>query len=155
MAYNMSPTCRAFTLIETVIALGICTFSLVVILGMFTQALGSQRSATSTLRASQLATLILAQRMSAPTNNNSGITCALPALNRPFDSSLQSVKIGWDGAQTNAANAAFLLSYQAGTNAVTGSSLAQVRLVFSWPAQAAVTSASVGRYEISTQIPFY
>jgi Tfp pilus assembly protein PilV len=147
---------RGFSLIEVVIALGICSFAIVAILGMFSVGYRTENEASGEFNAANLASLIIAQRRADPLNtNSSGVNPALPALGT---ASTGSEKVGWDGQKSTAADAPYLLSYSINTspNSLSGvgtpTNVAVVSLSLSWPAAAKATSKAVSRYEMVTEV---
>ena len=151
------PGVRAFSLVEVVLALGICVFVMVIIMGLYSTGLRVNRESESQIQAADLASLIIAARRANPTNTSE---LAIPAsaltnaYTNAFANGTQLTNyIGSDGMLTNAANAVYTASCMAGTNTMTGPNLAQVYLMLSWPAQANPTNASSDHYEVTTYIP--
>jgi Tfp pilus assembly protein PilV len=155
-ARNANPL-RAFSLIEVVIAIAVCSFAVIAILGLFATGLRSSRESEQQIEAANLVSNILATRAAMTTNVNmnlSAFALAPSVLNGPYSTGTSTpALLGVDG-QTNAtaANAAYLFTYQAGTTSLTGSGAAQVYIMLSWPPQATAANAA-GRYEVITQIP--
>jgi len=143
-----------FSLVEVVIALGICSFVLVALIGLFSSGWKMTRESEEQVQAANLATQIIASRIIAPTNGPS--TAAIPPakLFQPYGNvyTTEDRFVALDGTLTSASsNAAYRIACNAGTNATTGSRLSQIYLRLTWPAQAAATNAS-GRYEICTYV---
>jgi type II secretory pathway pseudopilin PulG len=153
---------EAFSLVEVVLALGICVFAFVALLGLYTTGLRVNRESEAQIQAADFASMLIAARRAAPLLTNS--TAAIPAyaMTNIFTNAYPSYNIrtqltnyiGEDGQLTNAANALYLISCQAGTNMLTGSSVAQVYLKLSWPPQANPANPSTEFYEVTTYIPF-
>ena len=150
------PEEKGFTLIEVVIALGICSFALVAIFGMFSIGVQSVGQASGEFQAANLASLIVSQRRAAPTD--AGLSLALPPVNQPL-TEWQETNVGWDGLPSNDPGAPYRLRYRAGlTNpgipgsSGTNSKIALVCLSLTWPAAASATNAAVSHYELVTQI---
>ncbi len=148
---------RAFSLVEVVLALGICVFVLVTLLGLYSTGLRVNRESENQIQEADLASLIIASRRAAPTNTSQ---LAIPAsaltnaYTNAFANGVQLTNyIGSDGMITNAANAVYLVSCRAGTNSLTGPNIAQIYMMLSWPAQASPTAASSDHYEVTTYIP--
>ena len=137
---------RGFSIIEVVIALGICAFVIVAILGMFGGGVRTEADASSELNAANLAELIVSQYRANPTNNslNAPLTQTLPTTP-------QQTNIGWDGVATNSPTAPYCLRYRIGMT--TNSKVGLVALTLSWPAAAPATNKSVSRYDLVTEIP--
>jgi uncharacterized protein (TIGR02598 family) len=147
----------AFSLIEVVIAIGICSFALIAILGLFTTGLQSTKESEKQIQAADLASTMISLKCASPTNDISSLSnFAIKTYNMTnavFSFPSQTTGyVGTDGQTTNtAAYAAFRYTYAAGTTA-SGSGLSQVYLMLSWPPQATAATAA-GRYEITTYIP--
>ncbi len=160
--FNRKKAVEAFSLVEVVLALGICTFVLVAILGLFANGVLSTRESEEQIHAANLASMLVSLRATSPTNDITSLpSFAIPtsAMTNLFGQSVyangtSTNYIGVDGQTTSSAtNAAYLITCRAGTNFVTGTTVAQVYLMLSWPPQISPTNASAGRYELITQIP--
>lgn len=147
---------RAFSLVEVVLALGICAFVLVALLGLFSTGLRASRESEEQVQAANLASLILATRMASPTSDTNLPHFALPAnaLGKGYGDifGANGAMVGLDG-KTNS-TPAYRIICKAGTNSATGPRLAQVHLMLSWPAQAPLQTAA-GRYETLVYVPLY
>jgi uncharacterized protein (TIGR02598 family) len=147
---------RAFSLVEVVLALGICAFVLVALLGLFSTGLRASRESEEQVQAANLASQILATRRSSATNDIHLPHFAIPAsaLTNTYADiyGANGGQIGLDG-RTNS-TAAYRIVCRAGTNAVAGARVAQVYLALSWPPGAPLTNAA-GRYEILTYVPLF
>jgi Tfp pilus assembly protein PilV len=156
MARKNFPLIRAFSLVEVVLAIAVCSFALIAILGLFTTGLQSTRESEQQIQAANLASTLISMRMATPTNDIPNLpnfaipTAALSNLFAPVYS--VPTYVGSDGQTTTVANAAYLISCQAGTNSNTGNNMAQVYIMLSWPPQATAANAA-GRYELITDIP--
>jgi Tfp pilus assembly protein PilV len=143
-------------LVEVVAALAICSFALVAILGLFTSGVQSSMESEQRIRAANLASTLISLRMASPTNNIANLpNFAIPtsSMTNGFASAYSgNTYVGADGQTTTAANAVYQISCEAGTNTVTGSNVAQVYLMLSWPPKAQAAAAE-GRYELITEIP--
>lgn len=143
-----------FSLVEVVVALGICSFVLVALIGLFSTGWKMTRESEEQVQAANLATQLIAARIVAPTNGPS--TAAIPPtkLSQSYGNAYTTEDrfVSLDGTLTSSAtNAAYRIACNTGTNSATGSRLSQVYLRLTWPAQAAATNAS-GRYEICTYV---
>jgi uncharacterized protein (TIGR02598 family) len=139
---------RAFSLIEVVVALGIISFALVSIIGLFSVGLEANKESSEQIQAADLASLLMATARAMPTNPPPGF--ALPNLNQ--GAVTNTVRIGADGTTTSA-NLSYNLYYVVGTNADTGSKLANVYLRLWWPVGAAMPVNNPGTcYEVVGQI---
>lgn len=151
----MKPHSRAFSLVEVVLALGICAFVLVALIGLFSTGLRTGRESEEQVQAANLASQIVATRLAAPTATNlADFAIPLSALTNSYAdiSPSTGTLVGLDG-RTNS-SPAYRLICRAGTNAQTGPRLAQVYVMLSWPYQAPLTNAA-GRYEVLTYVPLY
>lgn len=72
---------RAFSLVEVVLALGLVSFVLVALLGLFVVGMGTERDSGEHIRASNLASRLITERRNNPLDP--AATFALPALNDP------------------------------------------------------------------------
>ncbi|SDU05417.1 Verru_Chthon cassette protein B [Verrucomicrobium sp. GAS474] len=145
---------RAFSLIEVAFSLGICSFALIAMFGLFGTGLQSSRDSEDQIQAANLASLIVSTRMASPTGTIANFVLPANAISRPYgDLYTEGTYIGVDGKLTSLANAAYQVTCRTGTNAATGSSLSQIYLMLSWPPQAALTSAMVKHYELLVYVP--
>lgn len=148
-------TLGGFTLVEVVVALGLCVFVLVALLGLFSSGWSMSRESESQIQAANLASGLIAGRVASPTNGpslNAGIPfdkLAQPYGNA-FSASDQYITTGGVVSASPTA-ASFRVVCNVGTNAITGPKLAQIYLLLTWPPLAAVTNAA-GRYEILTYV---
>jgi type II secretory pathway pseudopilin PulG len=150
---------RAFSLVEVVLALGICAFVLVALLGLFTAGLRAGRESEEQVQAANLASQIFSTRLAAPTNDTRtpGFAISSAALTNAYGPVFGNAGgfVGLDGkTKPSADGAAYRILASAGTNALTGPRTAQVYLMLSWPPQAALSN-SAGHYETLTYIPLY
>ncbi len=145
-----------FSLVEVVLALGICAFVLVALIGLFSTGLRTGRESEEQVQAANLASQILTTRFAAPATdtNLNGFAIPLTALTNEYRDVFPAsgAVVGLDG-RTNS-TPAYRLVCRAGTNAQTGPRLAQVYVMLSWPYQTSVTNAA-GRYEALTYVPLY
>lgn len=147
-----------FSLVEVVIALGICVFVLVALMGLFSSGWKMGRESEDQVQAANLASQIIALRMASPTNGPT-TTAAIPyskmkqAYTNAYNSPDQFVS--FDGTLLpDATGAAYRIACNVGTNVSTGSQVSQVYLRLTWPPQAAATNAA-GRYEVCTYVPLF
>jgi uncharacterized protein (TIGR02598 family) len=147
---------RAFSLVEVVLALGICAFVLIAMLGLFSSGLRTSRESEEQVQAANLASQILATRTAAPASDVNLANFAIPAasLTKAYADIYPAAggTVGLDG-RTNSP-AAYRITCRAGTNAATGARNAQIHLMLSWPPQAALSNAA-GRYETLVYVPLY
>ena len=143
----------AFSLVEVVVALGIFTFALVAIVGLFVTGLNTNKESSDQIQGANFASLLISTRRALPTNVIANF--ALPPLNVPYSTAgtylTNATGVAADG--TTNGTPAYNLFYQAGTSTLTGSHLALVHLVLWWPLAAAAPTNNPGsRYEVTTQI---
>jgi len=151
----------AFSLVEVVIAIGIFSFAVIAVLGLFATGLQSNRESEQEIQAANLASMLISMRTAYPTNNIPNLpNFAIPttALTNTYANAYQgggslTNYVGLDGQTATAANAAYLISCRAGTTAQAGTGVAQVYLMLSWPPQLNPSNANAGRYETIANIP--
>lgn len=138
----------AFTLVEVVMALGLFSFAVVAIGGLFFVGIDTNKESSDQIQAANLASLLISTRRALPTTTGTAIsTFALPPLN--VTTSGTNV-VANDGTTTGAAT--YNLFYQVTTTG-TGPHLAQVHLLLWWPPASTLASANAGnRYELTTQV---
>jgi type II secretory pathway pseudopilin PulG len=142
----------AFTLIEVVVALGIFTFAIVAIAGLFVVGVSTNKDSDQ-IQAANIASLLISTRRAVPTNSINNF--ALPPLNATYSSAgtflTNTGGVALDG--TTNGTPAYNLYYQVGTNAATGAHLAQVHLMLWGPPVAPMPTNNLsGRYEVTTQV---
>ncbi|PAW76509.1 MAG: hypothetical protein B9S32_14780 [Verrucomicrobia bacterium Tous-C9LFEB] len=160
MSPFFSPTGRAFSLVEVVMALGICSFALISVIGLFTAGLLINRESEGRIGAVNLAEKILEMRRISPVSaTNQMANLAIPVLNRPYgpaylNGGSSTSYITASGYLTNSPGFdTYMATCQAGTNSLTGEKVAQVYLMLSWPAQQNPSNPQAFRYETLTYIP--
>ena len=146
-------TTAAFTLVEVVVALGIFSFAIISIVGLFVVGINTNKESSDQIQAANLASLLISTRRALPTNAIANF--ALPPLNVPYSATgtyeTNNAGVAVDG--TTNGSAAYNLYYQAGTNSVTGTHLAKVYVLLWWPIAAPVPTGNPGgRYELSTMV---
>lgn len=153
LAAAWSPQRSGFSLTEVVLALGIFSFVVVLLVGLLSSGIQAGKESADKVQAAHLASLLLTKRRICPVDNPSGQNqlpnnFGLPALDTAAS---DSTPIGSDGLTTGPADAVYLLTYKI-TPSSHAKKVAQVHLTLSWPANAALAVNSDNRYEISTQI---
>ena len=140
---------RAFSLIEVVISLGIISFSLISVIGLFSVGLKTNKESSDQIDAANTASLLMAAARAMPTNcATNGF--ALPNLNQGTTSG--QVQIGVDGTTTST-NLAYNLFYTVGTNTAAGPKLANVYLRLWWPLAAPMpTNNPAAYYEVAGEV---
>jgi Tfp pilus assembly protein PilV len=146
---------RAFSLVEVVVALGICTFVLVALMGLLSTGLQSGRDSEDQIQATNLAALLITTRTAATTNNIANFAIPASAMTNAYGQIYPggNTYISSNGMLTNVAGAAYQISCLAGTNLITGSGICQIYLRLSWPVHMSATNNVVKSYELLTYIP--
>jgi len=148
----------SFSLIEVVIALGICSFAIVALVGLFSSGIQSGQESQQKIQAADLASLILSTRAATPTNNLPFLAIPPTALATNYSvvyGTNTPAYVGYDGQVTNRADAVYQVVCSAGTNAATGANLAEVYLMLAWPPQGSLSETADKRYEVVTYIPIH
>jgi uncharacterized protein (TIGR02598 family) len=148
----------SFSLIEVVVALGIFSFAVVAIIGLFVVGINTNKESSDQIQAANFGSLLISTRRALPTNSIANF--ALPPLNVAYSSvgtyQTNSSGVAVDGTVTGGAvtvTPAYNLFYQVGTNSATGAHLAQVHLLIWWPITSALPANNpASRYELTTQI---
>ncbi|HEY8966507.1 MAG TPA: prepilin-type N-terminal cleavage/methylation domain-containing protein, partial [Candidatus Methylacidiphilales bacterium] len=91
---------RAFSLIEVLLALGIISFAMVALIGLFALGLKTNKESADQIEAANIASLLLSTLRAIPTNPPPGF--ALPALNQATVT--KTVQVGPDGTTASAAS---------------------------------------------------
>ncbi len=146
--FSRAAGCRAFSLIEVVIALGVCMLALFPMMSLLSNGLRLDLDSRQQMQAADLATLLVTERRDAPTNT---LTSAiLPSLDQTYPTSPVTTWVDFAGSSSPESAAAFRLSYQVGTNSV-NSSIGLIHVLLTWP-PGADPSTAPGRYEMTTQV---
>ncbi|CAN5778936.1 hypothetical protein BH09VER1_BH09VER1_17510 [soil metagenome] len=151
---NSARAVRAFNLVEVVLALGVCSFCLLAMIGLLGTGMQTGKESEEQIQAANMASLLVSTRAASPTNAIANFAIPEDAMTNAYGNVYPAATsyIGLDGRTTNAANAAYQIICRAGTNATTGPGVAQVYVMLSWPAQASPTAATAKRYELLTYI---
>lgn len=145
----------AFSLAEVVIALGICAFVLVALIGLFSNGWRSSRDSEGQIQAANFASrfLCVSSAVSSGTANPDGLSLA--RLTQAYGNAFSSANVFLDSAGGLSTNmppdAAYRITCLSGTSAGTGPKVSQVYLKLSWPPQAGLTNEA-GRYEVVTYV---
>jgi uncharacterized protein (TIGR02598 family) len=157
-AFRRTAGVAAFSLVEVVVALGIFTFALVAIIGLFVTGLNTNKESSDQIQAANFASLLISTRRAVPTDPTATTLTnfALPPLNVTYSAAgtflTNNLGVAADGT-TNNGTPAYNVFCQVGTNSVTGPHLALVHLVVWSPITAAFpTNNPSSRYEITTQV---
>ena len=139
---------RAFSLIEVVLALAICVFALLTMMGLLSIGLNLNQDSRQQMQAADLATLLVSERRDSPTNTLANVI--LPSVAQTYPLTPVTDFVNFAGQHTTSSQAAFQLSYQVGTNKIVqGIGLISLRLT--WP-PAADPKTAEGEYELTTQV---
>ena len=138
----------AFSLVEVVMALGICVFCLVALLGLFSVGMKISRESAESIETANLASLLIAQRRAAPDGTNALLSSALPVLTASVNNRNSPVYLTGAGEFTTVNKATFRLVYNIQTNA---SRVSQLALTLSSPASSDLTNSRT-RYDVLTYV---
>ncbi len=146
-------TC-AFSLVEVVVSLGVFSFAMVAILGLFSLGLTTSKGSSDQIQAANLASLLLATRRASPTNTSIA-NFPIPALANSTLSNSAPVQVGINGTTATTgmpASDVFNLNYVILPGATPN--LSVVHLLLWQPASAPAPSTNTpgAFYEVSTQI---
>jgi len=143
-------TQRAFSLVEVVLALAIISFAVMVLLGIFSVGLNTNRESVEELEATHIAQSMLAERRAAPVVDNA--TLVLPQLNAAAAVAKDSpVLLTQNGTRTTEMeDARYGMIYR--INPAANGNSSQVYVCLFWPAPAGADNAQ-GRVEMITNIP--
>jgi uncharacterized protein (TIGR02598 family) len=136
---------KAFSLIEIVLALGICAFCLVALIGLFSVGMKSSRESVENQEVANLASLLITQRRSAPTNSTTPFSL-LPPLTSTANNSNAPTFINTAGEIAPESSADYRMIYDIQT---TPQRVSRVSLSLSAPASLDPTNART-RYNVIT-----
>lgn len=134
----MKPRTSAFTLVETVIALGIFAFAIIIMVGMLPVGLRSTRDVANESNAISVSSSIMGAWRHAALN--SSVTLPNIVTNLSIATGSNQLFFNEFGTQTAPENAAFRIDYQV-SNDPAFPSLYRVDLIGHWPANAPDTVA--------------
>lgn len=143
-------------MVEIVIALGVFSFAVLAILGLFAAGLQTSRESEQEIQAASTAAMLVEVRRAAPRAELADFAISADALVQPYGPAWPGGAtnfIGSDGYLTTAAAAAYRITCLAGTTATTGPAVAQMYILLSWPPETEVSAPQAGRYEIIAHIP--
>lgn len=159
MLIKSKPSETAFSLVEVVMALGICSFALVAIMGLFTTGLQSSKDSEAQIQAANLVSMLIATRQASPTNDIANFAIPSARMTNAFTNAygasgtILTNYLTSDGLTTSSASLAlYQISCKVGTNAM-WPKVAQVYIKLSWPARMNPANAAAGTYETLTYIP--
>lgn len=151
-----STSLPAFTLVEVVLALGIFTFAVVAIGGLFFVGIDANKGSSDEIQAANLASLLISTRRAVTTGTATAFAnFALPPLSTAIAASGSGTYVmGVANDGTTTGTPAYNLYYRVTTNAATtGTNVAQVYLLLWWPTALITPSNNPGnRYELTTQV---
>lgn len=140
--------CVAFSLVEVVLAMGVASFCLVALLGLYVVGIKSGKESGEDIQGANLASLLIAQRRANPTNASPVFSSALPLLSVSSSNLSSPLYLTASGMATNQANAAYRFTYIIETNVW---KVTKVRLTLTAPPAASVANAQT-RYDILTYV---
>lgn len=150
-------TCRAshrgaFSLVEVVLALGITTFCLISLMGLFALGLQTEKVSSDVLKISHLAQGILTERRIAP-SADLGEDFPIPALLGGTSAARTTVKLNHDGRIASGGEESICaLSYRIDAPPAGSRKGFTVYLDFYWPAHASPSTAE-GHCEMLVSFP--
>jgi uncharacterized protein (TIGR02598 family) len=136
-----------FSLVETVIALGIFVFCIIGIVGLMPVGLNAVRSISNENNAIHIASSIEGIWEVAPANSTLS-SANFPVTNLFIGATNANYFFNEFGEQTNQTGASLKMTYNATVN-TTFSTAYDVKMVFSWPPVGNATSTREFRYTIS------
>lgn len=138
----------AFSLVETVIALGIFAFCIVAIVGLMPAGLNAVRSVSNENNAIHIASSIEGIWQVAPANST--VTYDKFPVNNFFIGNMTTTDFYFDefGMQTNSSGASLRMTYNATVNTSFPNAY-DVNMRFSWPPTGTATSSREFTYTIS------
>lgn len=141
-----------FSLTEVVLALGITSFCLVALMGLFAVGIRTEKESADILQVSHLSQKLLAMRRNTP-DSNLGAKFPIPALQPGSSIAKTVVNLDQNGLiAPSPAEARYALTYRVDAPAVGSRKNFSVYLNFHWPAQASPANAA-GHYEVLASIP--
>jgi uncharacterized protein (TIGR02598 family) len=147
MPIHFQEDTRAFSLVETVIALGIFVFCIVGIVALMPVGLNAVRSVSNENNAIHIASSIEGIWEVAPANSTLS-HAQFPVTNFYIGATNTNYFFNEFGEQTNQTGASLKMTYNATAN-TTFSTAYDVKMVFSWPPVGNATSTREFRYTIS------
>jgi len=152
----------AFSLAETVVALGICAFVIVAMIGLFSVGLKASRDSYNQVQVAGLASQIISTRNASP-SSDAFVTDAttLPIKASQLASAYQQIHGGTADTKcvdhngylvdANDTSAVYRITCFSGTSTLSGAYLSQVYMMLSWPPKVSPDLAE-GKYETTTFI---
>ncbi|MBN8707863.1 MAG: hypothetical protein BGO12_22090 [Verrucomicrobia bacterium 61-8] len=141
-----APSRPGFSLVEVVLALGIATFCVVALLGLFSVGLASQRESRDELQAANIAQSLIAMRRISP-SVEFGPDFPLPPLNGT-SVPRTLMQVDENGRATTSANKIrYWLKYEVDAPASNRMEPHRVYLSLLWPGNSPVDKAT-GQYEL-------
>jgi type II secretory pathway pseudopilin PulG len=144
---------RAFSLVEVVLALGLISFALVTILGLFSIGVKINKESSDQIQAADLASRILALRRALPISNDSNLPIP-PLTNTVLITNSQPILVAISGTTvTNNVPTSDIYNLNYRISPASTTNLMNVYLLL-WgpPGAAEPTNNPSGYYEVSTQI---
>jgi len=145
----MSQLRRAFSMIEVLLALGILSFAVLMILALLPAGLQTNQDTQEESVAVNIVNSIVADWRSVGTTTNKTPLFALPSPSRSMATS-GLLGIGDGGQATNVDSARYRVAYDVSPPAASSFSPYYVHFTVSWPAQAAIP---LGKIEFVSSLP--
>ncbi len=142
-------TARAFSLIEVVLALGLISFVLVSLLGIFVIGIETERDSSAQIRAANLATRLVSERRNEPVDPNPKFL--IPPLNDPSLGTAGKTLYFADGEGVVSSVADATMACRITSTLSSDSKLAYLTLRFFWPAATASATARPN-YRVATAV---
>ena len=143
----------AFTLIEVVLALGVVSFSLVSVMGLFSAGLEINKESADQIQAANLASLVLSTRRAMPSTQEASLPLPILTGTTTVTGTSSLAINGMVAAGKIPASDQYSLFYQISPGAAPN--MANVYLLLWWPAGTKQPTGGFGNYyEISTQVSY-
>lgn len=145
-----------FSLIEVVLALGVFSFVIVLLIGLLSSGIETGKESAEKVQAANLASMLVTKRRICPVDQAAPLPhlpadFALPPLDTNA-SSYVSTGLGLNGLRVPASASPYLLTYKITQSAAAAPRVARLHLILSWPGAATLNANAETRYELSTQI---
>jgi Tfp pilus assembly protein PilV len=141
-----------FSLVEVVVALGITTFCLIALMGLFSMGIGAGRESANELEASHIASSCINTRRASP-SVDLGSDFPIPPLVSASSHPLTTVKLDVNGRVTSSSGAIrYGLQYRIESPAAGEKKPFKLYVCVFWPGQGTPQSAT-GRYETLSLLP--
>jgi uncharacterized protein (TIGR02598 family) len=146
---NTTPT-KAFSMVEVVLALGIMSFCIIALIGLFSVGVNTSKESAEEMLAAHIMQSLLTTRRAAP-DKDLDATFPLPKI--LSDDAKSDILLDANGnITTTLSSARYRFSYRITGTSSNVAPITVVYLRLAWPAQA--TGGNIqGAYEITTNLP--